>query len=117
TEAKIPQVVMMAATSVISQRSPYIVRTSFSVPQTTVPLASWAAENGIKTVVSVVSDYAPGIDVETAFKQRFEAIGGKVVAALRVPLANPDFALFFQRVAEAKPNAILGFVPAGVVPA
>jgi len=117
TEAKVPQVVMMAATSVITERSPYIVRTSFSVPQTTVPLATWAAENGIKTVVSVVSDYAPGIDVETAFKQRFEAVGGKVVAALRVPLANPDFAPFFQRVAEAKPNALLGFVPAGVGPA
>ena len=73
TEAKVPEVVMMAATSVITERSPYIVRTSFSVPQTTVPLANWAAENGIKTVVTVVSDYAPGIDVETAFKQRFEA--------------------------------------------
>ena len=60
TEAKIPEIVMMAATSVITERSPYIVRTSFSVPQTTVPLASWAAENGIKNVVTVVSDYAPG---------------------------------------------------------
>src|SRR5262249_34152820 len=116
TEAKIPQVVMMAATSVITERSPYIVRTSFSVPQTTVPLASWAAENGIKSVVSVVSDYAPGIDVETAFKQRFETVGGKVTASLRLPLANPDFAPFLQRVAEAKPDALLGFVPAGVGP-
>ena len=116
TQAKVPQVVMMAATSVITERSPFIVRTSFSVPQTVVPLASWAAENGIKTVVSVVSDYGPGIDVETAFKRRFEALGGQVTAALRVPLANPDFAPFLQRVAEAKPNALLGFVPAGVGP-
>jgi branched-chain amino acid transport system substrate-binding protein len=117
TEAKIPQVVMMAATSVITERSPYIVRTSFSVPQTTVPLANWAAENGIKRVVTVVSDYAPGIDVETAFRQRFEAVGGQVIASLRVPLANPDFAPFLQRVVEAKPDALLGFVPAGVGPA
>ena len=117
TEAKIPQVVMMAATSVITERSPYIVRTSFSVPQTTVPLANWAAENGIKRVVTVVSDYAPGIDVETAFKQRFEAVGGQVIASLRVPLANPDFAPFLQRVVEAKPDALLGFVPAGIGPA
>ena len=117
TEATIPQIVMMAATSVITERSPYIVRTSFSVPQTTVPLANWAAENGIKSIVSVVSDYAPGIDVETAFKQRFEANGGKVVASLRVPLANPDFAPFLQRVAEIKPDALLAFVPAGVGPA
>jgi branched-chain amino acid transport system substrate-binding protein len=117
TEAKVPQVVMMAATSVITERSPYIVRTSFSVPQTTVPLANWAAENGIRKVVTVVSDFAPGIDVETAFKRRFEALDGQVVASLRVPLANPDFAPFLQRVAEAKPGALLAFVPAGVGPA
>lgn len=116
TEAKIPQIVMMAATSVVTERSPYIVRTSFSVPQTTVPLAAWAAENGIKRVVTVVSDYAPGIDVETAFKQRFEALGGQVIESLRVPLASPDFAPYLQRVAEAKPDALLGFVPAGVGP-
>ena len=116
TEAKIPEIVMMAATSVITKRSPYIVRTSFSVPQTTVPLADWAGKNGIKKVVTVVSDYAPGIDVETAFKQRFEALGGKVVESLRVPLASPDFAPALQRVADAKPDALMGFVPAGVGP-
>ncbi len=116
TEAKVPQIVMMAATSIITERSPYIVRTSFSVPQTTIPLATWAAENGIKNVVTIVSDYAPGIDVETAFKRPFEAAGGKVVESIRVPLANPDFAPFLQRVSEAKPDAVLGFVPAGVGP-
>ena len=116
TEAKIPEVVMMAATSIITQRSPYIVRTSFSVPQTTIPLANWAVENGIKTVVTVVSDYAPGIDVETAFKQRFEAAGGKVIESLRVPLSSNDFAPALQRVADAKPDALMGFVPAGVGP-
>ena len=115
-EAKIPQIVMMAATSVITERSPYIVRTSFSVPQTTVPLANWAAANGIKKVVTVVSDYAPGIDVETAFKQRFEAAGGQVIESLRVPLASPDFAPALQRVADAKPDALMAFVPAGVGP-
>jgi branched-chain amino acid transport system substrate-binding protein len=117
TEAKIPEIVMMAATSIITERSPYIVRTSFSVPQTVVPLAEWAAANGIRKVVTVVSDFAPGIDVETTFKRRFEALGGRVVESLRVPLANPDFAPFLQRVAEARPDALLGFVPAGVGPA
>ena len=114
TEAKVPEIVMMAATSIITEKSPYIVRTSFSVPQTTVPLATWAAENGIKKVVTVVSDYGPGIDVETAFKQRFEAAGGKVIEALRVPLASNDFAPALQRVADAKPDALMAFVPAGV---
>ena len=112
TEAKIPEIVMMAATSVITERSPYIVRASFSVPQVIAPLADWAASNGIKKVVTVVSDFAPGIDIETNFKRRFEALGGQVTA-LRVPLANPDFAPFLQRVAEAKPDALLAFVPAG----
>lgn len=116
TEAKIPEIVMMAATSVITLRSPYIVRTSFSVPQTTVPLADWAAKNGIKKVMTVVSDYAPGIDVEIAFKQRFEAQGGKVVESLRIPLASNDFAPALQRVVDAKPDALMGFVPAGVGP-
>jgi branched-chain amino acid transport system substrate-binding protein len=114
TEAKIPQVVMLAATSVVTERSPYIVRTSFSVPQTVVPLADWAAANGIKSVVTLVSDYAPGIDVETAFKQRFEAKGGKVIESLRVPLSSNDFAPALQRVADGKPDALMAFVPAGV---
>jgi branched-chain amino acid transport system substrate-binding protein len=113
-EAKIPQVVMLAATSVVTERSPYIVRTSFSVPQTVVPLADWAAANGIKTVVTLVSDYAPGIDVETAFKTRFEANGGKVMESLRVPLSSNDFAPPLQRVTDSKPDAVMAFVPAGV---
>src|SRR5262249_19037190 len=117
TEAKVAEIVMMAATAVITERSPYIVRTSFAVPQTIVPLADWAAANGIMKVVTVVSDYAPGIDIETNFKKQFEARGGRVVESLRVPLANPDFAPFLQRVAEAKPDALLAFVPAGVGPA
>ena len=105
---------MLAATSVVTERSPFIVRTSFSVPQTVVPLADWAAANGIKSVMTLVSDYAPGIDVETAFKQRFEGNGGKVVDSLRVPLSSNDFAPALQRVADTKPDALMAFVPAGV---
>ena len=116
TEAKIPEVIMNAATSVITERSPYIVRVSFSVPQTVVPLATWASKNGIKKVITVVSDYAPGIDVETAFKNSFQAAGGTVVDSLRVPLSSNDFAPALQRVADAKPDAIMAFVPAGLGP-
>jgi branched-chain amino acid transport system substrate-binding protein len=114
TEAKVPEIVMMAATSVVTERSPYIVRTSVSVPQTIVPLADWAAGHGIKRVMTVVSDYAPGIDVETTFKQRFEAAGGVVVTSLRVPLASNDFGPALQRVADEKPDALMAFVPAGL---
>jgi branched-chain amino acid transport system substrate-binding protein len=114
TEAKVPQVVMGAATSIITERSPFIVRTSMVTTQITVGIAEWAPQNGIKKVVTLVSDYAPGIDIEKAFITRFKASGGEVISELRVPLANPDFAPFLQRVRDAKPDALFVFVPAGV---
>jgi branched-chain amino acid transport system substrate-binding protein len=113
TQAKVPQVVMAAATAVITEASPFIVRTSFTLPQVTVPLADWSAQNGIKTVVTLVSDYAPGLDAQKAFAQRFTQAGGTVVEQLQVPLKNPDFAPFLQRVADAKPDAVFVFVPSG----
>ncbi len=114
TQSKTPMVVMAAATSVVTEASPFIVRTSFTVPQVVVTLADWATKNNIKRVVSLVTDYAPGIDSEKYFNQRFLANGGVVVETLRVPLRNPDFAPFLQRVKDAKPDALFTFVPAGV---
>ena len=113
TQAKVPMVVMAAATSIITEQSPFIVRSSFTAAQATVPLADWAAKNNIKRVVTMVSDYGPGIDVEKAFSETFTKAGGQV-ENLRVPLANPDFAPFLQKVADAKPDALLAFVPSGV---
>jgi branched-chain amino acid transport system substrate-binding protein len=114
TQAKVPMIVMAAATSVITEKSPMIVRAGFTLPQITEPLADWAAKNGIKKVVTLVSDYGPGIDAENAFKARFSAEGGQVSDSLRVPLRNPDFAPFLQKVADEKPNAVFVFVPSGV---
>ncbi|MBB3017402.1 branched-chain amino acid transport system substrate-binding protein [Microvirga lupini] len=113
TQGKVPAVVMAAATSTITEASPFIVRTSFTAAQATVPLADWAAKNGLKKVVTLVSDYGPGIDVEKAFTEVFTKAGGQV-ENLRVPLANPDFSPFLQKVADAKPDALLAFVPSGV---
>jgi branched-chain amino acid transport system substrate-binding protein len=113
TEAKVIELVMAAGTSIITERSPYIVRTSFTLPQSSVIIADWAAKNGIKKVVSIVSDYAPGADAEKSFTERFTAAGGQVVESIKVPLANPDFAPFLQRAADAKPDAIFVFVPSG----
>jgi branched-chain amino acid transport system substrate-binding protein len=113
TEAKVVQLVMAAGTSIITERSPYIVRTSFTVPQSCVIVADWAAKNNIKKVVSIVSDYAPGADAEKSFGERFTAAGGQVLESLKVPLAAPDFAPFLQRAADAKPDAIFIFVPSG----
>jgi branched-chain amino acid transport system substrate-binding protein len=114
TQAKVPEVVMVAATSVITQQSPYIVRPAQVLPQPAVAIADWAAQNGIKKVVTVVSDYGPGYDAEKWFNDRFKQGGGQVLESLRVPLANPDFAPFLQRAHDAKPDALFVFVPAGV---
>jgi branched-chain amino acid transport system substrate-binding protein len=113
TQSKTPLVVMAAATSSITEASPYIVRTSFTLPQAAVGIADWAPKNGIKKVVSLVSDYGPGIDAEKYFKDRFTFNGGQVVETLRVPLRNPDFAPFLQKVRDAKPDALFTFVPSG----
>ena len=113
TQSKTPLVVMAAATSSITEASPYIVRTSFTLPQVSVALADWAPKNGIKTVVTLVTDYGPGIDAEKFFSERFQFNGGKVTESLRVPLRNPDFAPFLQKVRDLKPDALFVFVPSG----
>jgi branched-chain amino acid transport system substrate-binding protein len=111
TAAKIPLVVMGGAASVMTERSPYIVRSFFTLPQITVPMAQWAIKNGIKRVVTLVSDYAPGLDAEKAFIDEFRAGGGEIVQSLRAPLQNPDFAPFLQRTRDAKPEAVFIWVP------
>jgi branched-chain amino acid transport system substrate-binding protein len=113
TEAKVPMVVMAAATSIIPTRSPFIVRTGFTLPQVTGPIADWAAKNGIKRVVTMVTDYGPGLDAEKTFIARFTAAGGEVVESIRTPLRNPDYAPFLQRAKDAKPDALFVFVPSG----
>ena len=113
TEAKVPMIIMNAATSIITTKSPYIARVSFTLPQVTQPIAQWAAKNGIKSVYTIVSDYGPGIDAEAAFIKAFKAAGGEIVASARIPLQNPEFAPFIQRAKDAKPQAIFLFLPAG----
>jgi branched-chain amino acid transport system substrate-binding protein len=114
TQAKVAQVVMMAATPVVTERSPFIVRPAFTTAQTTEPFADWCYANGIRKVVTLVSDYAPGIDIENVFTGRFKAAGGEILHSSRVPLASRDFAPFLQRAADARPDALFVFVPAGI---
>ena len=113
TQAKTPMVVMSAATSVITERSPFIVRTSQVVPQIVVPFAEWTLKQNIKRVVTLVTDYGPGHDVEKWYSDTIKAGGGQV-ENVRVPLQNPDFSPFLQRIADMKPEALLVFVPSGV---
>ncbi len=113
TEAKVPMVVMAAATAMIPTRSPYIVRTGFTLPQVTAPIAEWALKNKIKRVVTMVTDYGPGLDAEKTFQAVFKAGGGEIVESIRTPLRNPDYAPFLQRAKDAKPDALFVFVPSG----
>jgi branched-chain amino acid transport system substrate-binding protein len=113
TESKTPMIVMGAATSVVPQRSPFIVRAGFTVPQITAPIGQWAAKNGIKRVVSSVTEYAPGLECEKTFVKFFTEGGGTIVESMRTPLQNPDYAPFLQRAKDAKPDAMFIFVPSG----
>jgi branched-chain amino acid transport system substrate-binding protein len=112
-QAKKPMIVMNAATSVITTKSDYIARFSMTLPQISAPMGTWAAKNKLNKVVTLVADYGPGLDAEAAFKATLEKAGGKVVESIRVPLRNPEFAPFIQRIKDARPDAIFVFVPAG----
>lgn len=113
TQAKKPMVIMAAATATTTEQSPFITRTSFTLPQATLGIARWAAESGMKKAVTLVTDYAPGLDAAKAFKQFFGEGGGQVVEELTIPLRNADFAPALQRTRDAKPDAIFVFVPSG----
>ena len=113
TQSKTPMVVMAAATSSITEASPFIVRTSFTLPQCAVAMGDWAPKNGLKRVVTLVADYGPGIDAERYFKERMQLNSAQVIESLRVPLRNPDFAPFLQKVRDLKPDALFVFVPSG----
>jgi branched-chain amino acid transport system substrate-binding protein len=111
--AKVPEIVTAAATAMITEKSPYILRTSFTLPQASAPMAEWCLKNGIKKVVTIVSDYGPGVDAEKWFGDTFKKGGGTIAEAIRVPLKNPDFAPFLQRVKDDAPDAVFVFVPSG----
>ena len=116
TQAKKPTVIMNAATSIITTKSPYFVRVSFTVPQVTAPLAVWATKNGVKQAYTMVSDYGPGIDAENSFKKAFEANGGTIVGSVRMPLTSPEFSAYAQKVKDLNPQAVFVFVPSNDQP-
>jgi len=114
TQAKVPQIVTGSSASITTERSPYIVRTFSTQPQITVPMAQWAAKNGSRRVVTMVTDYAPGLETEKAFIDEFKALGGEIIETIRVPLQNPDFAPYLQRARDANPDTLFVWVPGGL---
>ena len=113
TEAKVPTVVTISGTSVVTERSPYYVRTSFTLGQQSGIIADWAIKNGSRKAVAVLSDWAPGAEAGKVFESNFTKGGGQVLENLKVPLANPDFAPYLQRAADLHPDTLFVFVPAG----
>jgi branched-chain amino acid transport system substrate-binding protein len=116
-EAKKFMVVMNAATAIITTKSPYMARTSLTIPQLNESLGAWAAKSGVKKAYTMVSDYGPGHDAEGSFQRGFKDAGGEIVGSVRFPVANPDFSAFVQRAKDLNPEAIYVFVPGGAQPA
>lgn len=116
-QAKKLMVIMNAGTSIVTTKSPYAVRTSFTIGQVGDVLGTWAAKRGAKKSYTIVSDYAPGHDVEGWFQRAFKAGGGEVIGTSRVPVTNPDFSPFVQRVKDVNPESIFIWVPGGAQPA
>ncbi|WP_346914644.1 ABC transporter substrate-binding protein [uncultured Roseibium sp.] len=112
-QSETPTVIFNAATSAINKQSEFYVRTSYTLWQVSAPMAEWAYDQGIRTVATTVADYGPGIDAEKAFAAAFEAKGGKVVDAIRMPLATTDFTPFIQRIRDEAPDALFAFLPGG----
>ena len=113
TQAKVPTVVVVSGTSIVTEKSPYYVRTSFTLGQQSGIIADWAIQNGSKKAVSILSDWAPGAEAGKVFADHFTKGGGQVLDTLKVPLANPDFSPFLQRAHDLTPDTLFVFVPAG----
>lgn len=112
--AKVAQFVLVAATSSVTEKSPYIVRTSYTTPQVTSQIAAHVTQQGVRRAMTLVMDYGPGQNAEEAFIKAFTAAGGEVIGSLRVPVQNPDFAAWLQKVADAKPELLFIFVNSGI---
>jgi len=116
TEAKKVTLLLSSGASITTTKSPYFVRAGFVLSQSSWILGEWAAANGSKHLVTLVNDWAPGVEAETAFKTRFTQMGGEIIDSIRIPLANPDFAPFLQRIADLKPDTAFIFCPGPQAP-
>ena len=116
TEAKKATLVLSSGASITTTKSPYFVRAGFILAPQSWMLAEWAAKNGSKRVVTLVNDWAPGVEAETAFTTRFKQVSGEIAESIRIPLANPDFAPFLQRIGDIKPDTAFIYFPGTQAP-
>jgi len=111
TEARIPAVIMLSSTTAVVDKSSFFVRTSCTLAQSSGIIANWAIKSGLTKAVTLVSEFAPGLEAEETFTNNYKAGGGQIAEKIRVPLRNPDFAPFLQRVHDAAPQAVFVFIP------
>jgi branched-chain amino acid transport system substrate-binding protein len=111
TEARIPAVVMLSSTTAVVEKSPFFVRTSCTLAQSSAIVADWAIKSGLTKAVTLVTEFAPGLEAEETFTNNYKAAGGRIAETIRVPLRSPDFAPFLQRVHDAAPQAVFVFIP------
>jgi len=111
TEAQKPTVIMISSTTAVVEKSRFFVRTSCTLAQSSAILADWAAKKGLGKAVTLVTEFAPGLEAEETFTNNYKAAGGQIAEAIRVPLRSPDFAPFLQRVKDAAPQALFVFIP------
>lgn len=116
TEARVPAIIQGAATQGLTEKSPYFVRSFFSIPQSVHPMAQWAAKNNIRRIVMLVADYGPGQDAEATFAKAFTALGGTITGTIKVPVRNPEFSGYIQRIKDAAADAVFVFLPIGELP-
>jgi len=117
TAAKVPFIIENAATAMLTRRSPYVVRVSFTLWQTALPLGKWAAQQGAKKGYTAVSDYAPGYDAEAAFAKGFTEGGGQMIGSVRMPLGSANYVPYLQRIRDVHPDVVYIFVPVSAAPA
>jgi branched-chain amino acid transport system substrate-binding protein len=111
TEAQKPTVIMLSSTTAVVEKSPFFVRTSCTLAQSSAIMADWAMKKRLSKAVTLVTEFAPGLEAEETFTDNYKAAGGQVVEAIRVPLRGSDFAPFLQRVKDASPQALFVFIP------
>src|SRR5215510_13663864 len=116
TESKKATLVLSSGASITTTKSPYFVRAGFILAPQSWILAEWAAKNGSKRLVTLVNDWAPGVEAETSFTTRFKQVGGEIAESIRIPLANPDFAPFLQRISDVKPDTAFIYFPGTQAP-
>lgn len=112
-QTKTPYVFVNGATSSMTEKTPYFVRVGYTSWTYCVPLVNWVYEQGARKAITVVADYAPGIDIENAYNDSFKKLGGDMTDNIRVPLGTTDFSAYLQRIKDSGTQHVFMFMPVG----